>query len=71
VEGKHGSRYWRLLVADDLFVGMQTLGINEGLGFFMNLLKKQTSRTQLRGILSDTDILRTMSWYVPALQFID
>jgi len=71
LEKQSSDSYWRLLLADDVFVGMQALGVTSGPGAFWALLKKRCCRRDLLSILSEENFIRTTSWYLPTRQFLD
>lgn len=70
LEGESHERYWRLLLVDDQIMGMQVIGETSGLGAVMAMMKNRISVSDFHKIVSDPDLVRTASWYLPASQFL-
>ncbi len=70
VEGESHGRYWRLLLVDDRIMGMQAIGEINGLGAVMAMMKNRISVGDFHKIVSDPELIRKASWYLPASQFL-
>lgn len=70
VEGGGQSSYWRLLVVGDRIMGMQAIGVTDGLGAVMAMIKNRVLISDYEIIASDPELARKASWYLPASQFI-
>lgn len=71
IEGQNHNQYWRVLVQNDRIMGMQTIGITDGLGAVMTLMKKRTSLSEFRQAISDDSFVRKTAWYLPARRFLE
>ena len=71
LEGQTPNEYWRVLVQDDLIMGMQTIGITSGLGAVMTLMKKRTTLREFKQTVSDDNLIRKTAWYLPACRFLE
>ena len=70
MESEGYGRYWRLLLVDDRIMGMQAIGEVTGLGAVMAMMKNRLSVSDCRKIISDPELGRKASWYLPASQFL-
>lgn len=70
IEGESHDRYWRILLVDDRIMGMQAIGETSGLGAVMAMMKNRITMGDFRKIVSDPDLARKASWYLPAGQFL-
>lgn len=70
VEGQGQSSYWRLLVVGDRIMGMQAIGVTDGLGAVMALMKNRIRISDFEKIVSDPALAHKASWYLPASRFI-
>ncbi len=71
LEGQTPNEYWRVLVQDDLIMGMQTIGITIGLGAVMSLMKKRTTLREFKQTVIDDNLIRKTVWYLPARRFLE
>ena len=71
LEGQTLNEYWRVLVQDDLIMGMQTIGMTSGLGAVMTLMKKRTTLREFRQTVTDDSLIRKTAWYLPARRFLE
>jgi len=71
LEGQTPNEYWRVLVQDDLIMGMQTIGITSGLGAVMTLMKKRTTLREFKQTVIDNNLIRKTAWYLPARRFLE
>jgi len=71
IEGQTHNQYWRVLVQNDLIMGMQTIGITSGLGAVMTLMKKRTTLSEFRQTITDDTLIRKTAWYLPARRLLE
>lgn len=71
LEGQDSRQYWRVLVQDDRIMGMQSLGINAGLGAVMGLMNNRIPLMEIKRVLADACLIRRAAWYLPARRFLE
>ncbi len=70
-EGQTPGEYWRVLTEGELIMGMQAIGVNNGLGAVMTLMKKRISLSQFRQTAADPNIISKSPWFLPARRFLE
>ncbi|NLW92249.1 MAG: NAD(P)/FAD-dependent oxidoreductase [Syntrophomonadaceae bacterium] len=68
IEGEHGDDYWRILVADQTLIGMQSIGDLKLCGTVGGLIRNRTSLQELRETLKDPGLKMTSPWAAEAAQ---
>jgi NADH oxidase (H2O2-forming) len=70
LEEQIGTTYYRVLLLNNLIMGVQTIGINEGLGALTALIKSHTPITEFKRIMADPILCKKVPWYLPAWKFL-
>ncbi|MEN6461596.1 MAG: FAD-dependent oxidoreductase [Syntrophomonas sp.] len=70
LEDQDEKTYYRVLLVNDLIMGVQTIGITEGWGALTALIKSHTPINEVRRIIADPVLCKKVSWYLPAQRFL-
>lgn len=71
LEGETHNQYWRVLVVDDSIMGMQSIGVDSGLGAVMTLMKKKITLQQFNETVADDFLINRAAWYLPARRYLE
>lgn len=70
IENESPGRYYRILLNNGLIMGFQSLGISEGLGAIMALIKTATPVDEVRRVIQSRELLRAVPWYGEAARYL-
>lgn len=70
IEKESPGKYYRVLVKSGEIVGFQSLGISEGLGALMALIKTRTPVQEVSRVLESRELLKAVPWYIEAARYL-
>lgn len=70
IDSESPGKYYRILIENGLIVGFQSLGISEGLGAVMALIKSRTPLEEVKRIMENQELLRAVPWYSEAARYL-
>jgi NAD(P)H-nitrite reductase large subunit len=70
IEKENPGKYYRILLKNEEIIGFQGLGITEGLGAIMALIKTRTPVQEVKRVLDNQELLKAVSWYNEAARYL-
>jgi len=70
IEQEDGQYYYRVLIVDDRIVGLQSLGMCDGVGAIMALIKTKTLVSEVKRVIENRALIEKVPWYLEAGRYL-
>lgn len=70
IENGNERFYYRIVISNGLIVGWQSIGISNGIGTILALIKTRTPIAEVKRVWQNSDLVAKVPWYLTAGNFL-